>query len=304
MLRRIGYVPLEEVGAFDHADVCLTTGQVFVAHTAADRIEHFDGVTLNPIQSIPGCAAGSGVLYAPESEWMLAAARGDGQLLVLDAKTGIPRRTVPVGPKPNGIAWDPIRQHALVADVLTRDARCIDPATGQTLATAPLSGRPRWCLYDASRDCYWVNLQEPAIVQGLSASDLTPVALLPTGVKGPHGLAFDRAKDRLLVACDAARLVVLALASSTVIGNTPLAGPPDVIWLNERRGLLYVGIGDPGCVQVIDTTSYRVIEEITTEPGAHTLAFDVARQRLYVFLPLTGRAAVYREVPDEDGDEA
>lgn len=295
MLQPLGYVSLtpRERGDFDHADVCLTTGQVFVAHTAADQIEQFDGVTLTRTQSIPGCAAGSGVLYVPVLEWMLAAARGDGKLLVLDALTGILRRTVAVGPKPNGIAWDPVRQHALVADVATHDARCVDPLTGQTIAMAELPGRPRWTVYDAVRDCYWVNIQEPAVVQGLAACDLAPVVALPTGAQGPHGLALDGGQDRLLVACDEARLVVLALASQSVIADTPLAGPPDVLWLNEYRGLLYMGIGDPGCVQVVDMTTYTVIEEITTEPGAHTLTFDSLRQRLYVFLPASGRVAVH-----------
>lgn len=35
-------------------------------------------------------------------------------------------------------------------------------------------------------------------------------------------------------------------------------------------------------------------EQIITEPGAHTTAFDVQRQRLYVFLP-SCRVAVYEE---------
>ncbi len=300
MLRQIGHISLQEPGAFDHADVCLVSGHVFVAHTARDRIEHFDGVTLTPIQSIPGCLAASGVLYAPGPEWILAAARGDGQLLVLDAIIGSLRRAISVGPKPNGIAWDRTRQRTLVADVATHDARCIDPATGHTLAVTDLPGRPRWCVYDPDHDCYWVNIQEPAIVQGLSASDLRPTAALPTGVAGPHGLALDRRRDRLLVACDEARLAVLELATGKVIATTPLAGPPDVIWLNEQRELLYVGIGDPGRVQVIDTTSYRVIEEIITEPGAHTLTFDATRQRLYAFLPVSGRVLAFGEVPLEN----
>jgi hypothetical protein len=36
-------------------------------------------------------------------------------------------------------------------------------------------------------------------------------------------------------------------------------------------------------------------EEIMTERGAHTTAFDPDRQRLYVFLPATCRIAVYDE---------
>ena len=36
---------------------------------------------------------------------------------------------------------------------------------------------------------------------------------------------------------------------------------------------------------------------VTTEAGAHTTAFDPASETLYVFLPHTHRAAVYRDHP-------
>ena len=304
MLRTAGYIDLKESEArgFDHADVCLTTGQVFVAHTAANRVDMFDGAALAYTRSIPGSPHGSGVLYCPEAGWILAAARGAGKLLVLDAGTGDVLRVAAVGPKPNGIAWDPVRQRALVADVETRDARCVNPATGGTLAVTPLPGRPRWCVYDAARDCFWINIMEPHVVQGLSAADFSLTAALCAGGRGPHGLALDRAGGRLFVACDDARLVAVGADSGSILAETALAGPPDAIWLNERRGLLYICVGEPGCVQVMDTAAYAVVDCVETESGAHTLAFDEARQRLYVFLPETVRAAAYEETGGVDAD--
>jgi hypothetical protein len=46
---------------------------------------------------------------------------------------------------------------------------------------------------------------------------------------------------------------------------------------------------------VIDIYKMTLVEEIPTEEGAHTFAFDNAHQRLYAFLPLSCRAAVYKE---------
>ncbi len=46
-------------------------------------------------------------------------------------------------------------------------------------------------------------------------------------------------------------------------------------------------------VEVVDTAAMRSRERIVTELGAHTTAFDAARQRLVVFLPRTCRAAIY-----------
>ena len=54
-------------------------------------------------------------------------------------------------------------------------------------------------------------------------------------------------------------------------------------------------IGKPGVIDVIDIHKMTLVEEIHTEEGAHTFAFDNARQRLYAFLPHSCRAAVYKE---------
>jgi len=68
-----------------------------------------------------------------------------------------------------------------------------------------------------------------------------------------------------------------------------------VVWFNQARNRLYVTIGKPGLVEVIDTRFITPIEKVTTEEGAHTAAFDRSRQRLYVFLPRSCRAALYEE---------
>ncbi|MGA9169377.1 MAG: hypothetical protein WBZ20_04440, partial [Nitrososphaeraceae archaeon] len=77
------------------------------------------------------------------------------------------------------------------------------------------------------------------------------------------------------------------------IGSVSIAGEPDVIWNNQNKGRLYCAIGKPGVIDVIDTHTMTLAEEIHTEEGAHTFAFDSTRQLLYAFLPDSCCAAVY-----------
>ncbi len=62
------------------------------------------------------------------------------------------------------------------------------------------------------------------------------------------------------------------------------------------RSIAHLGIIDeaPGVINVVNTHSMTVEEQIPTEVGAHTTAYDALRQRLYVFLP-SCQAAVYEE---------
>jgi len=68
----------------------------------------------------------------------------------------------------------------------------------------------------------------------------------------------------------------------------------DSIHNNHRLTRLYVAIGDPGVIDVVNTQSTTDDEQIQTELGAHTTAFDAKLQRLYIFLP-SCRVAVYEE---------
>ena len=173
--------------------------------------------------------------------------------------------------------------------------RLIDPASGSQLQLITLPGRPRWAVYDAARDRFLVNIREPAVVLVLAGEDGERMAAWPVSSDGPHGLGIDPVDGKAFVACDGAMVVAIDLATGREIARTPIAGEPDVIWVDTDRHHLYVAVAKPGVIDVLDTRSLTPIETVTTEEGAHTTAFDRRRGRLYAFLPRTSRAAVYEE---------
>jgi DNA-binding beta-propeller fold protein YncE len=290
------YIPLppHPAGDFDHGDVHLQSGRVFVANTAAGTVEVIDGERLRHLATIPGCLEASGVLCAQDETLIFAAARGAGKLLVIDPISNAVLRTVAVGPRPNGLAWDPRRRYLLVADVQENRARLVDPQAGEVMAEVELPGRPRWAVYHQTRDHFLVNIREPACVAVLSADPFALVEQFPISSHGPHGLDLDQQGHRAFVACDGGAVVTLDLASGREQVRVPIAGAPDAIWHNHRLSRLYVAIEDPGLIEVVNTQTMTVEEQIQTEPGAHTTAFDALRQRLYVFLP-SCRVAMYEE---------
>jgi DNA-binding beta-propeller fold protein YncE len=288
-------LPKHPAGGFDHGDVDRASGRVFVAHTANGTVEVLDGVALAHVATIPGCPEASGVLCEQEERLTFAAARGGGKVLVVDSAALEVRGELPVGPKPNGLAWDPGRGRLLAADVEDFRARLVEAATGRAVASIDLSGRPRWCVYDGARDRFLINVRDPAVVDVLAAENLTRVATFPIPAPGPHGLDLDPERDHAFVACDGGAVVVLDAASGETLGSVAIAGEPDAIWFNGARRRLYVAIGKPGLIEVVDTEELKVVERVETEEGAHTTAFDPGRQQLYVFLPRSCRAAVYRE---------
>jgi hypothetical protein len=134
----------------------------------------------------------------------------------------------------------------------------------------------------------------PARIIAIDAGDPTKISQQhEVPAAGPHGLELDPATGRLLCACDAGVLLAIDAASGRVLGDIPLSGVPDVIFLHPRFQRLYVAIGDPGVIDVIDIGAMRREEVVATEAGAHTLALDRKRNKIHAFLPRSHRAAVF-----------
>jgi DNA-binding beta-propeller fold protein YncE len=288
-------LPPFRASAFDHGDVHVPTSRIFVAHTAGGSVEVIDGERLVHVRTIAGCPEASGVLCAQDENLVFAAARGASRVLVIDATSLALVGELASGPRPNGLAWDRRRRRLLAADVKDSSARLLDPSTGENLGQVELPGRPRWCVYDQEHDRFLVNIREPACIALLTAESLALSDRWPSSAPGPHGLDLDVESGRAFVACDPGVALALDLGTGHELAACPIAGAPDAIWYNADRRLLYVAIGDPGLVEVIDTATMTQQEQIPTEAGAHTTAFDHTRQQLAVFLPGTCRAALYQE---------
>lgn len=296
MLRHVLDIPIppNKPSEFDHADVHLESGRVFVAHTAAGTVEVLDGERKSHLKTIGGCPEGSGIWCAQEENLVFAASRSTGQILVIDANS-LDLNAYKVGSRPNGLAWDKERKQLLVADVFDSSARLVRTSSGEILATTKLKGRPRWAAFDVVKDRFLVNIRDPPEVTILSASTGEQTDAISITGKGPHGLALDENQKRIFVACDSAELISVDSDPGKEISKIAISGPPDVLWLNPARRLLYCACGEPGAIDVIDTTKPSVIDRVKTEAGAHTFTFDVVRQTLYSFYPNSCCASTFTQ---------
>jgi DNA-binding beta-propeller fold protein YncE len=85
----------------------------------------------------------------------------------------------------------------------------------------------------------------------------------------------------------------MVLNSGKILGLADLSGAPDVIFFNSGSKHLYVAVGDPSVIDVFKTDSLKRLEVVPTGKGAHTLAFDVQRNKVYAFLPQNHTAQVF-----------
>src|SRR5262249_23490644 len=133
----------------------------------------------------------------------------------------------------------------------------------------------------------------PAQILVISADSMAVSRMIDVPASGPHGLWIDG--EWLYCAADGNALVVLHRDTGEVETVLPLPGTPDVVMDDQALKHLYGAIGDPGVIIVVDTRSQEIIENVPTEPGAHTLGIDPGRHAVYAFLPGSSGAAVYQD---------
>jgi DNA-binding beta-propeller fold protein YncE len=133
---------------------------------------------------------------------------------------------------------------------------------------------------------FYINISDPAQIVVVNAKSPDHIArIMEVPAAGPHGLDLNSATHRLFCACDSKRLVTLNQKTGQVLNELDLSGSPDVIFFNAVLKHLYVAIGDPGVIGVIDTHVMTRMETVPTEKGAHTIAFDADRNKGYAFAP-------------------
>ncbi|HEY7245632.1 MAG TPA: YncE family protein [Xanthobacteraceae bacterium] len=305
-LRLLGHIelpPNRSKGGFDHADVHRGADRLYVAHTSNNAVDLIDTARDRYIESISGFAAVAGALVSEARGLVFTSNRGEDTVSVFAPGSEREAFKIPVGVKPNGLAFDAARGILIAANVgdpsipNSHSVSVVDLARRERIAEVMVPGRTRWAIFDESREAFFVNIASPARIVAIDARNPTKISReYDIPAVGPHGLDLDPATDRLMCACDAGVLLAIDPDSGEALGEVGLSGSPDVIFLHRRPiGRLYVAVGDPGVIDVIDVETMRREEIVMTEAGAHTLALDRRRNKVYAFLPQSHRAAVFQE---------
>lgn len=259
-LLHTGYVELPPhvaQGGFDHAAVHRRTSRLYVAHTVNDAVDVIDCGADQYLHSIRGLKGVAGALVSDERDLVFTSNRGEDSVGVFspDDEGGLFK--VPVGIRPNGLAYDSGRNVLLAANVGNPavpgsfTVSIVDVAAKAMAASVPVPGRTRWAVFDPTEDAFFVNISEPALIVRIDAGDPSRIAgtyNVPAG--GPHGLDLDGRRQRLYCACDAKKLVWMDSRSGRVLGQAGLSGVPDVVFLNAAMSHLYIAVGDPGVIDV------------------------------------------------------
>jgi DNA-binding beta-propeller fold protein YncE len=287
-----GFIELPQTGWLNVLDY-LTLRDHILFVTAESSGDVFK-VTLDPttqttavnISTLPGGGAVHGVVLMPSQNAALVT-RGEENTVDVFDPTGLRRiKRIPVADDADAILYDPSTKLVYVANGDAKIATLIDPDTRTTVATIALDAKPEYPALDTHSGLLYQNLTDTNMVAAVNLAQRSVVgkwSLAPCD--GPTGMAIDSEQRRLFAVCSRnATLVVFDLEHHQVIASLKIGGGPDSVAFDATLHRVY-SAGKSGKFDVVQQDgpdTYRVLDQISTHYGAHTLVVDPASHQVFV----------------------
>jgi DNA-binding beta-propeller fold protein YncE len=286
-----GYIELPKGGLLNVLDYLTLNGSTLFAtsessgalfRVALDQ----NHPSLSSVSEMPGGGAAHGVALLLDHNVAFITRSAESTVDVFDPNSLQQLGRIPVAEDADAILYLPSAKLVYVTNGDANLATLIDPEKRVTVGTIQLPGKPEFPAFDSRTGLLYQNLED---INSLAAIDLGKrlvVGQWPLApCKGPSGMAIDSSQRRLFAVCSGnATLIVFDLDTHRVISSLKIGGSPDSVALDLPFHRIYAA-GKAGKLTVIKQDgpdSYRVLDEIHTHYGAHTLAIDPISHKVFV----------------------
>lgn len=252
------------------------------------------------VGDIPDTQGVHGIALAPELGRGFTSNGREGTVSIFDLKTLKVLDKVKVGENPDAIVYDPATKRVFTMNGRSHDSSAIDAATGKVVGTIALDGKPEFAATDEHGKLF-VNLEDKSELLELDPAKLAVNArwsLAPC--ESPSGLAIDRKHHRLFSVCENQMMAVVDANSGKVIATPAIGKGPDAAGFDASRDLAFASCREGVLTIVHEDTpdKFTVAQNVTTEPGARTMALDSKTHNVFLVTAQFGPpAAPTAEMP-------
>ena len=275
--------PLGGEGGWDYLAIDAASRHLFISR--ATHVIVVDADTGKPAGDIPDTPGVHGIALAPELNRGFTSNGREGTVTIFDLKSLSPIRKIQsVGENPDAILFDPSTKRVFTFNGKSHDATAIDAEKGEIVGKIPLDGRPEFAVSDGAGKLF-VNIEDKSALFELNPRELKVEARWPLSpCESPSGLAIDTKNRRLFVGCDNKMMAVVDAESGKVITTLPIGEGVDANGFDPETKLAFASCGD-GTLTVVSEQSpdrFSVAEQVTTAPGARTMALDPKTHQVFL----------------------
>ena len=275
-------IPIGGDGGWDYLSIDAKARKLYVTH--ASKIVIVDLVQDKEAGEIADTPGVHGFAIAPELGQGFSSNGAESRVSVIDLKTLKTITKIETGENPDAILYEPTRSEVYAFNGRGKSATVIDARIDKVVATVPLSGKPEFAAADAKSGRVFCNIEDKNEVAVIDAKAHSVIASWPLAPgEEPTGMAFDEAHHRLFVGCHNKMMSMLDSDTGKIIATVPIGTGVDACAFDDATQLAFASCGD-GTLTIAKEESpdkLTVVQTLTTERGARTMAFDSKTKRVY-----------------------
>jgi DNA-binding beta-propeller fold protein YncE len=251
----------------------------------ATHVVVLDAANDTVVGDIPDTPGVHAIALAPELNRGFTTNGHAANVTIFDLKTLAVVGHTSTGEGPDTIVYDPASHRVFTMNGRGHTATAIDAASGDVAGTIELGGKPEFAVADGKGRVY-VNLEDTSEVVAFDPATLKVVHRWPMApCEEPSGLAIDRAHRRLFAGCHNRMMAVLDADTGKVIATLPIGEGVDGTAFDPATQFAFSSNGGDGTLTVVHEDSaerFSVVEDVSTQKGARTLALDETRHDVYL----------------------
>lgn len=280
-------------GDFDHFAVDHDRDRLLVAAEDHATVEVFDLKTLAHLKTITGFGAPHSILARPGSKTVLITDSGKEMSAIRNANTLAVEKRVVLTPGADSGMYDKATNIYYVVTggkdvgMKTAELDAINPDTGAKLGSIVFQDNHVEALdIDPTSNKLYINLTQTNKIAVVDRKAMKVLAVWPVPEAQQNAMVvIDPQQHRLYIVCRApGKVVVLDSDNGHLIGTQTAPLRADQVQYDAAAHLLYVpgGEGWMGIYSTSDPNHLKLIEKVTTAPGAKTGLLLPRAHRLFL----------------------
>lgn len=280
-------------GDFDHFAVDFDRNRLLLAAEDHGTLEVFDLKTSAHLRTVDGFGNPHSILVRKGSPTVLVTDSEKQGATLRDAETYAKKQSVALTPGSDTSKYDAAANVLYVVtggkdvDMKTANLEAVNPDTGARLGSIAFpDNHVEAMAFDDGDPRLFINLTQSNKIAVVDRRTLKLRATWPvTPAKQNAMVAFDPDQHRLYVVCrDPGAVVVMNSDNGAIVDTQPAPLRSDEVQYDREKHRLYVpgGEGYMGIYDASDPDHLKLIEKVSTAPGAKTGLLVTSLHRLYL----------------------